>query len=1530
MHTPLRRLAGFSPHPSLTASPKAHSSVMRSLAMLAMIGGLSGEANAIEKTKTVPGTANIYGAGHSEPPVAGFGGSGTLPPSVSFSAGTGQTLQIVATTGSVTLDKVTNNAGIGPCGPDGGPFYSPTDVTSIGALSGIKSNVTGFLTGVFLDGNEPTGAGPAVLDFNPAGKGTNFTTLSPEIGQVFFIGDGRTESKKIQQFKVPPTATRLFLGVVDAADGDNAAGPPQAYDDNGGEFKATVRIEPKITKIIYNHSGDLFLMNADGSNKQNLTSGSYYTDQGELSADGKFIAFRGSQAAPAPNGTTLFGLWVMKAEAVSPSNLPIRVSPNLNYGYNISWHPDGQYVAVGEYVTSSPLVAILRVRNDGGDITPESASNPAVRMTFQSNDFYYFGANFSPDGQYLAMSNKGKQIFLLRAFNNAGEPTPESATNSIIKVGTLDPDRQAGTPEWSPDAMSVVFPQIAPAATPENYTSRIAVLKVRNSSGNVTPENAANPRVNYTPTTPGDKTTLSPSWSADGKYIAFASAPDNVSYYNTYTILASRPEDNSTNPRIPLTTDADRGTLIPSFAPARKLIDLPPAKFKLELTGLQNGQLLPPKTDVSLRARFTPSEIPGVTITRVQFYLNGDAKGSPDTTEPYTYSSTVVSAGKRVITAVATDSLGRTATSPPLSFTVTPAGAGQIALETDVSPDKENVAPGQLITYRLRATNTSKSAVAKDVKIVVPIPDDTKYDDSEAFDENGNKISPRPKVSDNKKEVVFNLGNIPVGKMRRAILTVRVPYDARAGGDPIENDHFTITGTGFGDQPFSGNFEVVPRKIVGASPKNSPRLGMVKAIVDLPDDKNDELDMLEDPKLGPIPGAGPGDVLTFLLVVSNYGGLPAEKLSIKDRVPAGCKLVPKSVRVNGVSAGALLEVDGRTLNFQLGDLKANEFVVVQYQLAILERADGGPLPDSIIYSVGADVGSMSLRSRPNSSPERLPIKIENPVALVANHEAVPGRSVPGTTTTYTLTYRNEGNRIARNAKITNPIPDGTDYKKGTAVIKGNKPEEKVAFPDPRTLVFNLGDIPPEGSGQVSFKVDVRARALEMKKLEVVNRPYFGSPVSSAAPALHSSLSPATAPLPLFDPFPEDRNPLVGPKIPRMCIARISPQSVQKGDPFTYQIIVGNMSDVRVGGAGGVVFEIPAGAEYKSSSLGSLITTKGKQFYIAPWHQIAKTDDGKFPTHAARAITILLKATGDAGKVIKDPTCHITVQGALETYVPTAATLITEGPVTLDNRGAIAGAQLEALGFDSYMALLDDRVAKSIRNINDDSVSIRIGGASYVQFTNGSTLIPLLGKDQIIAIGAEALIGNDGSTLVGNDGSTMVAAGGGNLITFNGLIGNDGSTLVGQDGSTIMSKIRNGDAKNLVALGAGNMVAAGGGNLVGNDGASLVGNDGASLATIASFLTSKGGNMVAAGGGNILGPDGFGVIAADFAKVIINDSEALVAAGGGNMVAAGGGNRSGKGITVTSRDASWAHAIGKDGTITVGGGGSPMVAAGGGN
>jgi hypothetical protein len=64
-------------------------------------------------------------------------------------------------------------------------------------------------------------------------------SLSPALGQVFFIGDGVTNANVIQQFIAPALATRLFLGIPD---GFAFVGVPGYYDDNDGSYRIRIGI----------------------------------------------------------------------------------------------------------------------------------------------------------------------------------------------------------------------------------------------------------------------------------------------------------------------------------------------------------------------------------------------------------------------------------------------------------------------------------------------------------------------------------------------------------------------------------------------------------------------------------------------------------------------------------------------------------------------------------------------------------------------------------------------------------------------------------------------------------------------------------------------------------------------------------------------------------------------------------------------------------------------------------------------------------------------------------------------------------------------------------------------------------------------------------------------------------------------------------------------------------------------------------------------------------------------------------------
>ena len=187
----------------------------------------------------VSGSANIFGAGQSTPPAPGGGGGG-LPPALNgFSARPDRVITFSSVSGTISL---TPGLGVSN-GPDGNASI-PTDISSFGGLAGIRSDSSGFLAGVFLGATVPSAPTMPILDFRSAALGTSFLTLAPQIGQVFFIGDGLTGTGSgiAQQFFAPSTATRLYLGFADAP---GYEGLPGQYQDNIGTLNVTVQIVPE-------------------------------------------------------------------------------------------------------------------------------------------------------------------------------------------------------------------------------------------------------------------------------------------------------------------------------------------------------------------------------------------------------------------------------------------------------------------------------------------------------------------------------------------------------------------------------------------------------------------------------------------------------------------------------------------------------------------------------------------------------------------------------------------------------------------------------------------------------------------------------------------------------------------------------------------------------------------------------------------------------------------------------------------------------------------------------------------------------------------------------------------------------------------------------------------------------------------------------------------------------------------------------------------------------------------------------------
>ncbi|MCW2700986.1 MAG: hypothetical protein JWQ45_2521 [Blastococcus sp.] len=187
-------------------------------------------ASAAPTAVTVPADANIFAAGQGSLPQ--LDGPGSLPPSVAVAAD--QALTISAHGGVACSADTAAGVSTPDSGSCGG---ATTDVASYGGISGMVAPGSMFLAGVFTAGAPDDSRTPSRLDFSDGALGRNFLSLSPDLDQTFFVGDGKTDTGADQSFVAPPGATALHLGIVDAF---AVRGQPGQYHDNTGSFDVSV------------------------------------------------------------------------------------------------------------------------------------------------------------------------------------------------------------------------------------------------------------------------------------------------------------------------------------------------------------------------------------------------------------------------------------------------------------------------------------------------------------------------------------------------------------------------------------------------------------------------------------------------------------------------------------------------------------------------------------------------------------------------------------------------------------------------------------------------------------------------------------------------------------------------------------------------------------------------------------------------------------------------------------------------------------------------------------------------------------------------------------------------------------------------------------------------------------------------------------------------------------------------------------------------------------------------------------------
>jgi Tol biopolymer transport system component len=273
-------------------------------------------------------------------------------------------------------------------------------------------------------------------------------------------------------------------------------------------------------KIVYVKDGDIWVMDADGTNETNLTNTLDINERDPAwSPDGTKIAFTGPGGFNQDNSGGLEDIYVMDADPSTRDATSLTNTPN-SLEYQPSWAPLGDQLA---FVREVPGQII----SEQSDIFVMDA-NGANATNLTQTDANEHAPDWSPDGEKIAFAGVRQSTATPTACPTAtatATACPEQPT-AAWKILTMDRNGQNvailtgdefhafdDAPDWSPDSTKVVFMKESQELGCCEPWEIWAVNRDGSGDTNIT---------NH----PADDT--SPSWSPDGSEITFSSDRDST------------------------------------------------------------------------------------------------------------------------------------------------------------------------------------------------------------------------------------------------------------------------------------------------------------------------------------------------------------------------------------------------------------------------------------------------------------------------------------------------------------------------------------------------------------------------------------------------------------------------------------------------------------------------------------------------------------------------------------------------------------------------------------------------------------------------------------------------------------------------------------------------------------------------------------------------------------------------------------------------------------------------------------------
>jgi Tol biopolymer transport system component len=226
---------------------------------------------------------------------------------------------------------------------------------------------------------------------------------------------------------------------------------------------------------------EIYIMNADGSNQTNLTSDPANDEYPSWSPDGKRIAYSSMKKLNTD-------VYIINADGSGR----IRLTDNPAFEAFPSWSPDGKKIA---FTSERDGNVDIYIMNADGSNQTRLTDNPAADVKPQ----------WSPDGKKIAFqtTRHGKMDIYVMSSDGSNETrlTNSPATDICLS--------------WSPDGRKIAFASQRDGNSELFYGN--SEIYIMNADGS-----------NQTRLTNNPSFDMAPSWSPDGKKIAFYSLRNDV------------------------------------------------------------------------------------------------------------------------------------------------------------------------------------------------------------------------------------------------------------------------------------------------------------------------------------------------------------------------------------------------------------------------------------------------------------------------------------------------------------------------------------------------------------------------------------------------------------------------------------------------------------------------------------------------------------------------------------------------------------------------------------------------------------------------------------------------------------------------------------------------------------------------------------------------------------------------------------------------------------------------------------------